>query len=96
MNHPFGLNLSDLAAIDLDFPEPLTDEEAAQVQGGSDTFTTLALGEEGGDDRVSTKALGEEGGSDIACISTPCPGSETGGISIQPKPPVWPTQIKFF
>jgi hypothetical protein len=48
MRHPFDLNSSDLEAVDLDFEEQLTDEEATRV-GGALTYTTLALGEEGGD-----------------------------------------------
>ena len=48
MNHPFELELSDLESIELDFPEELTHEEAAKVEGGSGRVTTLALGEEGG------------------------------------------------
>lgn len=83
MNHPFGLDVSDLEAIELNFEEELNDEEAAQVLGGSDKFTTLALGEEGG--TVTTEALGEEGG--VVCISAPCPGSE-GGEKPPTKPPV--------
>lgn len=47
MRHPFDLTLADLEAIDLEFEEPLTPEEAAQVGGGL-IYTTLALGEEGG------------------------------------------------
>lgn len=47
MGHPFDLDRSELAALDLDFAEQLTDEEAAQVGGGF-FATTLALGEEGG------------------------------------------------
>lgn len=34
MSHPFNLNLSDLEAIEIDFGEELTDEEAARVSGG--------------------------------------------------------------
>lgn len=63
MNHPFDLEPAELAAMDLDFEEELTDEEAASIGGGI-MATTLALGEEGGG---------------IVCISAPCPGSETGG-----------------
>jgi hypothetical protein len=48
MSHPFEMNLSDLEALDLEFEEKLTNQEAATIGGGSD-FTTLALGEEGGD-----------------------------------------------
>ncbi|WP_293336472.1 hypothetical protein [Microcoleus sp. CAWBG58] len=62
MNHPFDLDAADLEAMDLDFEEQLTDEEAAQVGGGL---------------KVTTLALGEEGGG-IVCISAPCPGSEGG------------------
>ena len=42
MNHPFGLDVSDLEAIELNFEEELNDEEAAQVLGGSGKFTTEA------------------------------------------------------
>lgn len=48
MRHPFDLSLGELQAIDLDFAEPLTDAEAAQV-GGTTIATTLAIGEEGGE-----------------------------------------------
>ena len=65
MNHPFDLDPAELEAMDLDFGEPLTDEEAAHIRGGTDV-TTLALGEEGGC-------------KPIQCISAPCPGSEGGG-----------------
>ena len=34
MNHPFDLDIADLEAIDLDFEETLTDEEAAHIGGG--------------------------------------------------------------
>jgi hypothetical protein len=72
MNHPFALELCELEAIDLDFEEYLTDEEATQVGGGrritshldgegGGEVTTLALGEEGGGGST-TMALGEEGG----------------------------------
>ncbi|NJO40923.1 MAG: hypothetical protein HC769_21860 [Cyanobacteria bacterium CRU_2_1] len=47
MRHPFDLDLAELNAIDLDFEECLTAEEAAQVGGGM-VYTTMALGEEGG------------------------------------------------
>ena len=63
MNHPFDRDIADLEAIDLDFEETLTDEDAARIGGGL-MATTLALGEEGGG---------------ILCISAPCPGSEGGG-----------------
>jgi hypothetical protein len=63
MNHPFDLNPAELEAMDLDFEEQLTDDEAARVGGGL-MATTLAVGEEGGG---------------IVCISAPCPGSEGGG-----------------
>jgi predicted DNA-binding protein (UPF0251 family) len=36
MNHPFDLDPAELEAMDLDFEEPLTDEEAAHIRGGSD------------------------------------------------------------
>jgi hypothetical protein len=62
MNHPFDLNPAELEAMDLDFEEQLTDDEAARVGGGL-MATTLAVGEEGGE---------------IVCISAPCPGSEGG------------------
>ena len=63
MNHPFDLDTADLEAMDLDFEETLTDEQAAHIGGGL-MATTLAIGEEGGG---------------IQCISAPCPGSESGG-----------------
>lgn len=34
MRHPFDLDRTELEAIDLDFEETLTDEEATQVGGG--------------------------------------------------------------
>ncbi|MEG4940621.1 hypothetical protein [Microcoleus sp. F4-D5] len=74
MNHPFDLDPAELEAMDLDFGEPLTDEEAAHIRGGI-RYTTLALGEEGG-------------GGPIQCISAPCPGSEGGGEGF-PRPPLF-------
>jgi hypothetical protein len=65
MNHPFDLDPAELEAMDLDFEETLTDEEAAHIGGGI-RYTTLALGEEGGSGPIN-------------CISAPCPGSEGGG-----------------
>ena len=65
MNHPFDLDPAELEAMDLDFGEPLTDEEAAHIRGGTG-FVTLAICEEGGS-------------GPIECISAPCPGSEGGG-----------------
>lgn len=47
MRHPFDLELGELEAIDLDFAEELTTEEAERVGGGL-YATTMALGEEGG------------------------------------------------
>ena len=38
MRHPFDLDRSELAAIDLNFEETLTDEEAQQVEGGWGIF----------------------------------------------------------
>ncbi|MFB2977503.1 hypothetical protein [Microseira sp. BLCC-F43] len=73
MSHPFDLDPAELEALDLDFAEELSNEEAEQVAGGL-LVTTLAIGEEGGcwpkptpkpipiDPCVTTKALGEEGG----------------------------------
>lgn len=46
MSHPFDLELSDLAAIELYFAEELTDEEAATVRGGI-TAATPEIGEQG-------------------------------------------------
>lgn len=75
MNHPFDLDPAELEAMDLDFGEPLTDEEATHIRGGI-RYTTLALGEEGG-------------GGPIQCISAPCPGSEGGGgFAVRPDPPM--------
>ncbi|NMG21197.1 hypothetical protein [Brasilonema bromeliae] len=82
MNHPFGLDVLDLEAIELNFEDDLNDEEAAQVVGGLTKATTEAVGEEGG--TVTTLAVGEEGG--IQCISAPCPGSE-GGEKPPKEPP---------
>ena len=72
MNHPFDLDPAELEAMDLDFGEPLTDEEAAHIRGGTD-FTTLAVGEEGGCHPRQ-------------CISAPCPGSEGGGAGFDVAP----------
>jgi hypothetical protein len=51
MHHPFNLNLLNLPfklkASDLEFEEPLSEQESAQIAGGVDA-TTLAIGEEGG------------------------------------------------
>jgi hypothetical protein len=74
MHHPFELKLSELEAIELNFEEELTNEEATKVTGG--LLTTQALGEEGGciwpptinppinqkPPIYTTLALGEEGG----------------------------------
>lgn len=62
MNHPFDLDSADLLAMDLDFEETLTDEQAADIGGGLIAITMM---------------VGEEGGG-IQCISAPCPGSEGG------------------
>ena len=75
MNHPFDLDPAELEAMDLDFQETLTDEEAAHVGGGIG-LTTMALGEEGGS-------------GPIQCISAPCPGSEGGGGFPFPPLPVF-------
>ncbi len=75
MNHPFDLDPAELEAMDLDFEETLTDEEAAHI-GGAIRYTTLAIGEEGG-------------GGPIQCISAPCPGSEGGGGFPFPRPRVF-------
>jgi hypothetical protein len=78
MNHPFDLDPAELEAMDLDFEETLTDEEATHIGGGL---------------RYTTRALGEEGGnSPIQCISAPCPGSEGGGGGF-PFPPPRPIPI---
>jgi hypothetical protein len=47
MQHPFNLNLDEIAAIDLEFLEELSEQESSQVDG-SLRYTTKALGEEGG------------------------------------------------
>lgn len=73
MSHPFDLDPAELEAVDLDFEETLTDEEATHIGGGL-RFTTMALGEGGG-------------GGLIECISDPCPGSEGGGGFPFPPPP---------
>jgi hypothetical protein len=74
MNHPFDLDPAELEAMDLDFEETLTEEEAAHIGGGI-SYTTLAWG--------------EEGGGSVQCISAPCPGSEGGGGVSFPRPPVF-------
>jgi hypothetical protein len=81
MNHPFDLDPAELEAMDLDFEETLTEEEAAHIGGGI-RYTTQAVGEEGG-------------GGPIQCISAPCPGSEGGGgfPSFPPHPPVFPPPV---
>jgi len=68
MHHPFDLDTADLLAMDLDFEEPLTDEQAAHVGGGL-MATTMMVGEEGGgyppisiDPPMTTMMVGEEGG----------------------------------
>ena len=78
MNHPFDLDPAELEAMDLDFEETLTDEQAAHIGGGIG-LTTMALGEEGGS-------------APIQCISAPCPGSEGGGggFPFPPPPPFDP------
>jgi hypothetical protein len=48
MTHPFDMDMADIPAADLDFEEPLSEAEAAEI-GGSFWATTMALGEEGGD-----------------------------------------------
>jgi hypothetical protein len=75
MNHPFGLDISDLEAIELNTIEELTDEQATLVQGGLTIATTEAVGEEGGD--VTTQALGEEGGD----VTTQALGEEGGDVT---------------
>ena len=72
MNHPFDLDPAELEAMDLDLGEPLADEEAAHIRGGT-AFVTLALCEQGG-------------GGPINCISAPCPGSEGGGAGFAVRP----------
>lgn len=57
MSHPFELDISALEAVEIEFEEPLTDEEAARVAGGilpGGCVTTQALGEEGGSDYYPT------------------------------------------
>jgi len=74
MNHPFDLDPAELEAMDLDFEEMLTEEEAAHIGGGI-SYTTMALG--------------EGGGGPVQCISAPCPGSEGGGGFPFPRPRVF-------
>ena len=74
MSHPFDLDPAELEAMDLDFEETLTEEEAAHIGGGI---------------RYTTMALGEGGGGPVQCISAPCPGSEGGGgFPFPPPPPI--------
>ena len=92
MSHPFDLDPAELEAIDLDFAEELSNEEAAQVAGGLSIATTRAIGEEGGcwpkpwpkpipiDPPITTKALGEEGGiTDALCEDGGCASTEALG-----------------
>lgn len=93
MRHPFDLNLDEIAAIDLEFLEELSEQESSQVDG-SLRYTTKALGEEGGyfpspspkpkprpypihPPEATTLALGEEGGE----VTTLAIGEE-GGFQI--------------
>lgn len=47
MRHPFDLSLDELLTQELEFEEPLTDDDAQAVGGGL-LATTLAFREEGG------------------------------------------------
>lgn len=64
MSHPFDLNIEELTALNLDEVDPITDEQAASIQGGSASQTLTAVGpnESGESGNVTTLALGEEGG----------------------------------
>lgn len=83
MHHPFDLDPADLLAMDLDFEEPLTDEEAAHVGGGL-MATTMMVGEEGGGyppkpipidpPQMTTMAIGEEGGGYYTKAWSECGG----------------------
>jgi hypothetical protein len=51
MNHPFALSLDDLEVIEIDFQEPLTDEETARLGGGKHNIQCISApcpGSEGG------------------------------------------------
>jgi hypothetical protein len=48
MQHPFDITSSELEVTNLEFENSLAYQEAENVNGGSDIYTTLALGEEGG------------------------------------------------
>lgn len=48
MRHPFDLSPEELEALELDFEEQLTDEEAERVGGGQSIAFTKAIGENGG------------------------------------------------
>ena len=65
MSHPFDLDLKALTALDLDAVDPITDDQAASIQGGSasQTLTAEGPGESGESGNVTTLALGEEGGT---------------------------------
>ncbi|MEW5857534.1 MAG: hypothetical protein AB1861_09145 [Cyanobacteriota bacterium] len=67
MRHPFDLELSELEAVEFNLLEELTDEEAANLAGGS-PMTTMAVGEEGGSD-PTTMAVGEEGGNVMTTLA---------------------------
>ncbi|WP_299413016.1 hypothetical protein [Acaryochloris sp. IP29b_bin.148] len=83
MSHPFNLDLKALAALDLDVVDPVTDDQAASIQGGSSqTLTAVGPGESGESGNVTTLALGEEGGTyDFPPINFP-----GGGPSPSPYP----------
>lgn len=100
MRHPFDLDLAELTALDLDFEEPLTDEEAAQVGGGLSIFTLPGKESGGGclppkplpkpiDPPIfTTLALGEEGGcGEPPPVTTDACGEEGGGEPIEIHPP---------
>jgi len=82
MHHPFDLDTADLKAMDLDFEEPLTDEQTAHI-GGALMATTMMVGEEGGgyppkpipiDPPMTTMAIGEEGGGYYTKAWSECGG----------------------
>jgi len=80
MKHPFELEISELEALELDFVEPLTDESAQKITGGSNVTTEYVTAQQG--------EAGEEGGGGHGVtteyVTVPHPGEaaeEGGGLS---------------
>ncbi|MDF5729481.1 MAG: hypothetical protein PUP92_16075 [Rhizonema sp. PD38] len=80
MNHPFELEISDIEAIELNFEEPLTDELAQKVVGGTQATTEYVT------QPHPSEAAEEGGGHGVTThyVTQPHPGEaaeEGGGLS---------------